>query len=165
MSLRGIIFDMDGTLVDSGLDFDAIRRDIGLPERHPILEGVEAIPAGPERERALEILHRHEHEGAVRALLEAGADKDYATPNGLTPLRAAEVEEHLKSLIVPEPEEEKRPKPYYDPKLASDAKAYADQSRIQTREQAKTHGFINFEAWASPKIICRTCPAGRPDSP
>ncbi len=67
MSLRGIIFDMDGTLVDSGLDFDAIRRDIGLPERHPILEGVEAIPAGPERERALEILHRHEHEGAVRA--------------------------------------------------------------------------------------------------
>ena len=25
MSLRGIIFDMDGTLVDSGLDFDAIR--------------------------------------------------------------------------------------------------------------------------------------------
>ena len=67
MSLRGIIFDMDGTLVDSGLDFDAIRRDIGLPERHPILEGVEAIPDGPERERALEILHRHEHEGAVRA--------------------------------------------------------------------------------------------------
>ena len=67
MSLRGIIFDMDGTLVDSGLDFDAIRRDIGLPERHPILEGVEAIPDGPEREPALEILHRHEHERAVRA--------------------------------------------------------------------------------------------------
>ena len=67
MSLRGIIFDMDGTLVDSGLDFDAIRRDIGLPERHPILEGVEAIPDGPERERALEILPRHEHDGAVRA--------------------------------------------------------------------------------------------------
>ncbi|GIT30397.1 MAG: haloacid dehalogenase [Planctomycetaceae bacterium] len=73
MSLRGIIFDMDGTLVDSGLDFDAIRRDIGLPERHPILEGVEAIPDGPERERALEILHRHEHEGAVRATPYPGA--------------------------------------------------------------------------------------------
>lgn len=67
MALHGIIFDMDGTLVDSGLDFDAIRRDIGLPERHPILEGVEAIPEGPEHDRALEILHRHEHEGAVRA--------------------------------------------------------------------------------------------------
>ena len=67
MTLRGIIFDMDGTLVDSGLDFDAIRRDIGLPEKHPILEGVEAIPEGPERERALEILHRHEHDGALRA--------------------------------------------------------------------------------------------------
>jgi HAD superfamily hydrolase (TIGR01509 family) len=67
MTLRGIIFDMDGTLVDSGLDFDAIRRDIGLPERHPILEGVEAIPAGPGRDRAFEILHRHEHDGARRA--------------------------------------------------------------------------------------------------
>jgi len=67
MTLRGIIFDMDGTLVDSGLDFDAIRRDIGLPEKHPILEGVEAIAEGPERDRALEILHRHEHDGAMRA--------------------------------------------------------------------------------------------------
>ena len=67
MTLQGIIFDMDGTLVDSGLDFDAIRRDIGLPEKHPILEGVEAIPEGPERDRALEILHRHEHDGALRA--------------------------------------------------------------------------------------------------
>jgi HAD superfamily hydrolase (TIGR01509 family) len=67
MTLRGIIFDMDGTLVDSGLDFDAIRRDIGLPEKHPILEGVQAIPEGPERDRAMEILHQHEHEGALRA--------------------------------------------------------------------------------------------------
>jgi hypothetical protein len=67
MTLSGIIFDMDGTLVDSGLDFDAIRRDIGLPEKHPILEGVEAIAEGPERDRALEILHRHEHDGAMRA--------------------------------------------------------------------------------------------------
>ena len=67
MTLRGIIFDMDGTLVDSGLDFDAIRRDIGLPEKHPILEGVEAIAEGPERDRALRILHRHEHDGAMRA--------------------------------------------------------------------------------------------------
>ena len=67
MTLRGIIFDMDGTLVDSGLDFDAIRHDIGLPEKHPILEGVQAIPEGPERDRAMEILHQHEHEGALRA--------------------------------------------------------------------------------------------------
>ena len=67
MPLRGIIFDMDGTLVDSGLDFDAIRRDIGLPEKHPILEGVQAIPEGPARDRAMEILHQHEHPGALRA--------------------------------------------------------------------------------------------------
>tara|TARA_B100000029_G_scaffold379525_1_gene374351 strand:+ start:118 stop:714 length:597 start_codon:yes stop_codon:yes gene_type:complete len=68
MTLSGIIFDMDGTLVDSALDFDAIRRDIGLSDRQPILEGIEAIPEGAERDRATRILHRHEREGAERAV-------------------------------------------------------------------------------------------------
>ncbi len=67
MTLSGIIFDMDGTLVDSGLDFDAIRRDIGIPDGHPILEGVAAFPEGEQRNRALEILHGHEREGALNA--------------------------------------------------------------------------------------------------
>ncbi len=67
MTLRGIIFDMDGTLVDSGLDFAAIRHDIGLPDGQPILEGIEAIPAGPAYERAMEILRQHEHNGAAQA--------------------------------------------------------------------------------------------------
>lgn len=29
--IKGIIFDLDGTLVSSSLDFNAIRRDIGCP--------------------------------------------------------------------------------------------------------------------------------------
>lgn len=65
MELAGVIFDLDGTLVDSDLDFAAIRRDMGLgPE--PILEAMERL--SPERRRECEeILLRHERAGAVRA--------------------------------------------------------------------------------------------------
>lgn len=71
MRLAGVIFDLDGTLVDSGLDFAAIRREMGLgPD--PILEAMEKVP--PERRRECdEILMRHEQEGANRATLIHGA--------------------------------------------------------------------------------------------
>jgi HAD superfamily hydrolase (TIGR01549 family) len=69
--LRGVIFDLDGTLVDSQLDFEAMRVEMGLSEGLPILEALETMDAA-ERERCLEILHRHEHEGAERATLIPG---------------------------------------------------------------------------------------------
>jgi HAD superfamily hydrolase (TIGR01509 family) len=62
--IRGIIFDLDGTLVDSRLDFDAMRREMGLPVGIPILEGLAAIPPGQERDRMLEIVRVHELRGA-----------------------------------------------------------------------------------------------------
>jgi HAD superfamily hydrolase (TIGR01509 family) len=62
--VRGIIFDMDGTLVDSRLDFDAMRLEMGLPAGVPILEGLASIPDGPERDRMLEVMHWHELRGA-----------------------------------------------------------------------------------------------------
>ena len=70
--LHGMIFDLDGTLVDSGLDFDAIRRDMGLPAGLPILESLEQIPAGSEKDRMLKVLHQHELTGAARATLYDG---------------------------------------------------------------------------------------------
>ncbi len=70
--LHGMIFDLDGTLVDSGLDFEAIRRDMGLPVGMPILETLDQIPAGSEKERMLEVLHQHELTGAARATLYDG---------------------------------------------------------------------------------------------
>ena len=63
--LRGAIFDLDGTLVDSRLDFNAIRQEIGGVEG-PLLEEMEQM-APPERQRAIEILNRHEVDGASRA--------------------------------------------------------------------------------------------------
>ena len=70
-SIRGVIFDLDGTLVDSRLDFTAMRREIGLPPDTPVLEGVMAMPpdkAAP----AWEIIERHERAGAQAATVVAG---------------------------------------------------------------------------------------------
>ena len=70
--VRGIIFDMDGTLVDSRLDFDAMRRDMGLPKSVPILEALSAVPDGPDRDRMLAVLRNHELRGADEAVIFEG---------------------------------------------------------------------------------------------
>ena len=75
MNLRGVIFDLDGTLVDSRLDFDAIRADLKLPPGKLILEALDEMPAGHRKEECLDILHRHEMLGAERAVLMPGVDE------------------------------------------------------------------------------------------
>src|SRR4051812_26544666 len=70
--LRGMIFDLDGTLVDSRLDFPAIRRDLGLPEGHAILEALALIPDGPAKEVMRRKLRTHEIRGAECATLFPG---------------------------------------------------------------------------------------------
>jgi HAD superfamily hydrolase (TIGR01509 family) len=72
---RGIIFDLDGTLVDSRLDFAAMRRDLGLPERTPILEALAAVGDDGERTRLEGIVLRHELAGAERATLMPGVER------------------------------------------------------------------------------------------
>ncbi len=68
---RAIIFDMDGTLTRSTLDFDAIRADIGLPSG-PILEAIrQMLPE--DRARAEEILDRHEASDATSSVLQPHA--------------------------------------------------------------------------------------------
>lgn len=72
MHTKLVIFDMDGTLVHEMLDFDAIRRDIGLSAGQPILEGIaELLPA--QRTEALEILDRHEMAAAAACVAHDGA--------------------------------------------------------------------------------------------
>jgi HAD superfamily hydrolase (TIGR01509 family) len=39
------VFDLDNTLADSAIDFDAMRRELGLPLGKPILEEIDARPA------------------------------------------------------------------------------------------------------------------------
>jgi HAD superfamily hydrolase (TIGR01509 family) len=71
MPLSGIIFDLDGTLVDSKLDFEAIRTEIGLADKTPVLEAMAKMPDAEFR-RAEEILHRWEAEGAAAATILPG---------------------------------------------------------------------------------------------
>jgi HAD superfamily hydrolase (TIGR01549 family) len=73
MALRGVIFDLDDTLIDSRLDFDAMRREMGFAPGQLILEGIEALPPGPQRDACLEVLHKHERRGAESATMITGA--------------------------------------------------------------------------------------------
>jgi len=69
--IRGIVFDLDGTLADSRLDFAAMRQEMELPVDQPILEALAKLePVYAERCHA--ILHRHELAGAERAVLLPG---------------------------------------------------------------------------------------------
>src|SRR3990170_4622898 len=71
MPLRGVIFDLDGTLVDSGLDFERMRREMGLAAGLPLLESIEKL-SDVEAARCWEVLERHELAGARRATLYPG---------------------------------------------------------------------------------------------
>jgi HAD superfamily hydrolase (TIGR01509 family) len=73
-SIRGVIFDLDGTLVDSRLDFDAMRNQIGLAPGTPVLEGVLALAphaAAP----AWAVIERHERAGTETATVIAGVQE------------------------------------------------------------------------------------------
>jgi HAD superfamily hydrolase (TIGR01549 family) len=63
--VRGIVFDMDGTLVAQVIDFDAIRRELGLPFGTPLLETMDRLPDA-DRAAAWAVLDRHE-QAAVSA--------------------------------------------------------------------------------------------------
>jgi HAD superfamily hydrolase (TIGR01509 family) len=70
LPIKAIIFDLDGTLTEPLLDFDAMRAEIGLPPG-PILEQLAHADAAT-RARADEILRRHEREAIARATLADG---------------------------------------------------------------------------------------------
>lgn len=69
-NVRGLIFDLDGTLVDSQLDFDLMRSEMELPPG-PILESIATLPPA-HAERCHRILRKHEVAGAERATLLPG---------------------------------------------------------------------------------------------
>ena len=71
MKIKAVIFDMDGTIVDSPLDLDAIREEIGLREGGDILQSIAAM-GEKDRKRALAALHRHERAAAEKARILEG---------------------------------------------------------------------------------------------
>ena len=72
MAVKLVIFDLDGTLLEPAFDFDAIRREIGLPPGASILEAMDRFSES-DRTRANAVLERHEAEAADRSRLMPGA--------------------------------------------------------------------------------------------
>ncbi len=72
MRLRAVLFDMDGTVFDSHLDWIELRRSMGLvPDGRPIMVQLDGAPEA-ERARCLAILHAAEREGAERGEIVPG---------------------------------------------------------------------------------------------
>ena len=69
-AVRGVIFDLDGTLVDSGLDFDVMRREMGIAPGQALL-GSDRRASRTRRRRCRAILARHEWAGAERGHADA----------------------------------------------------------------------------------------------
>jgi HAD superfamily hydrolase (TIGR01509 family) len=61
-----VIFDMDGTIIESLLDFTVIRTELGLPPGSGTLEAIEAMPPD-RREAAHRTLLEHELKAARQA--------------------------------------------------------------------------------------------------
>lgn len=57
--IRALVFDLDGTLVSSALDFAQIRAELGCPADVDVLSFLDGL-SRPERLHAEEIIHRHE---------------------------------------------------------------------------------------------------------
>ncbi|MFY0700977.1 MAG: HAD family hydrolase [Bermanella sp.] len=64
--IHGIIFDLDGTLVGSELDFPLLRQLVGCPNNMDILEHVAALPHG-QQQQAEALIEQHELDDAQSA--------------------------------------------------------------------------------------------------
>jgi HAD superfamily hydrolase (TIGR01509 family) len=72
-NFKAIIFDLDGVIVKSGLDFKLISREIfGSELDEPVLEQIEQLKDPEEKKRALRILENHETKAALTSELNFG---------------------------------------------------------------------------------------------
>lgn len=72
---KGLIFDLDGTLADSALDFDAMRHELSLPAGTPLLEHLATLTCPDARQRFHSVVERHELIGAENARWIADAEQ------------------------------------------------------------------------------------------
>lgn len=73
MSIKAVIFDLDGTITQPFFDFDAIREEMGLAkDSGPILETMKNM-SPQQRENAEKILHHHEQKAVIESKLNDGA--------------------------------------------------------------------------------------------
>lgn len=71
-NIKGFFFDLDGTLIDSKLDFLAMRKDLGISLDIDILEYVESLEDNELKNKANAIIHHHEIQGAKNSVMIEG---------------------------------------------------------------------------------------------
>jgi len=69
-----VLFDLDGTLADTRLDFTAIRAEVGVPEGIGVLEYLDRLEDAARAERGRQRLHEFEMRGAAAAEWIDGAE-------------------------------------------------------------------------------------------
>jgi HAD superfamily hydrolase (TIGR01509 family) len=73
MSIKAVIFDLDGTITQPFFDFDTIREEMGLDKNSgPILESMQKM-SPHQRKDAEKILHYHEQKAVIESKLNDGA--------------------------------------------------------------------------------------------
>ena len=73
MSIKAVIFDLDGTITQPYFDFDIIREEMGLDrDSGPVLESMEKMTA-ERRESVEQILQFHEQKAVTESQLNPGA--------------------------------------------------------------------------------------------
>ena len=72
--LRGIVFDLDGTLADSRLNFDAMRAETGCPQGTGLLEYIDQLQDQAEQQQTLAVINHYEMLGAQAATWITGAE-------------------------------------------------------------------------------------------
>ena len=75
MNIGGIIFDMDDTLIESPLDFDAIRADLGFDAGELILETIDGLDDEDRKRECRQILRSHEHRAAQQSKVIIGVEE------------------------------------------------------------------------------------------
>ncbi len=79
MVIKAVIFDLDGTITEPYLDFDVIRKEMGLTkEDGSILDVIKTLPPA-RRERVESILARHEQEAVDESSLNKGTRRSLET--------------------------------------------------------------------------------------
>jgi len=73
MSIKAVIFDLDGTITQPYFNFDVIREEMGLDRNSgPVLESMQNMTP-PQRREAEEILNYHENRAVTESTLNDGA--------------------------------------------------------------------------------------------
>jgi len=78
MSIKAVIFDLDGTITQPYFDFDAIREEMGLDRNSgPVLEQMGKM-SSEQRKQAEQILYIHEQKAVAESKLNPGTEQTLA---------------------------------------------------------------------------------------